>query len=222
MSNLSDFMGGGGGLIVKRELFTSSGTWTKPADIIGEQVWVTMIGGGSAGNGPSSTYANGGNSGQFVQRLPVNVASETSVSVTVGAGGVGSSTDGGAGGVSSFGALVSCSGGAAPVDSYRGNSDNSGGALGGLDYQNNDTVCEGTSPGGVFGGPPGLSRSNIGAGAGGLVLDGSGTRADQSGSSDFAGGGSGYGAGSGAQDAGVADVDDGAPGAVMIEWLESV
>ena len=222
MSNLSDFMGGGGGLIVKRELFTANGTWTKPAGLKGGQVWVTMIGGGSAGNGSSSTEANGGNSGQFVQRLPVNVASETSVSVTVGAGGVGTGAVGGAGGVSSFGALVSCSGGVAPSALYRGNSDNSGGALGGLDFGSYGMVIGGTSPGGVFGGPPGLSRPNIGAGAGGLVLDGSGTTADQSGSNSFAGGGSGYGAGSGGHDSGASDSDDGAPGAVMIEWLEAV
>ena len=217
-----EFQTASGGLILKRQLFTSSGTWTKSADLKGGQVWITAIGGGSAGNGSLSDYVNGGNSGQFVQRLPVNVASETSVSVTVGAGGVVTSSVGEAGGVSSFGALVSCSGGVAPADLYVGNSDNSGGALGGLDLGNTETVCEGTSPGGVFGGPPGLSRPGFGAGAGGLVLDGSGTTADQSGWSSVAGGGSGYGAGSGGHDSGASDSDDGAPGAVMIEWLEAV
>ena len=209
----------GAGGIARREIFTEDGTWTKPDGLIGEQVWVTAIGGGGSG---AVDGGNGGGSGQFVQRLPVDVEGVSSVAVTVGDGGEavvepGESTDGNPGQPSSFGALVSVSGatGIASGSNY----DYGDGAPGMSQFS--DTSPAG-SPGGVFGSSGGFrNTSNRGAGAGGLAIDGSGV----SGGSDSllaATGGLGYGAGGGGSSSTSGTSGAGAPGVVMVEWIEEV
>lgn len=58
MAKLSDLTAGGGGslTLLSRQVFTTSGTWTKPA-VAGKQVRV-IVGGGGGGSGGAST--NGG------------------------------------------------------------------------------------------------------------------------------------------------------------------
>jgi hypothetical protein len=51
-------------IVEKRQLFTSSGTWTRPAAMVGNPI-ITMIGGGASGNKGSGTYL-GGDGGQYV------------------------------------------------------------------------------------------------------------------------------------------------------------
>jgi hypothetical protein len=61
-----------------------------------------------------------------------------------------------------------------------------------------------------------------GGGGGGLVLDDSGVMAGES-RNGAASGGTGYGAGSGSGDSDVTDTSyPGAPGAVLVEWMEKV
>ena len=219
MSNLSDFMGGGGGLIVKRELFTANGTWTKPAGLVGGQCWITAIGGGGSGAGKSYTgeiAGAGGGSGFFVERFPVDVSGTSSETVTIGAGAAGGISSGSSGATTSFGSIVSVIGGEG--GRYGANLE---GALGGRDGGSSGGSGIPAFPG--KGDTGGMNyRGYGGGGGGGLVLDNSGVMAGES-RNNAALGGTGYGAGSGSGDSDVTDTSyPGASGAVLIEWLEKV
>lgn len=109
MSLLTQFTGGG--LILRQQIITTTGTWTRPAKMAGNTVWLTMTGGGCSG-GYAIAYG-GGWSGQFVIRVPVDIGSLASVACTVGAGGAAPSSAAApnAGAPSSFGAFISVVGG---------------------------------------------------------------------------------------------------------------
>lgn len=85
----------GGGLQPYEQLFTSSGTWTKPAGV--KSVEVTIVG---ASGGCASTYA-ASSAGGYYKRF-IDVSNVSSVAVTVGAGG----GQGATGGSSSFGTIT--------------------------------------------------------------------------------------------------------------------
>lgn len=103
---------GAGGGLQSVQVFTSSGTWTRPSGIT--KVFVLCQGAGGGGGGAFSTeaIAGGGASGGLGQKL-VDVSAIPSVTVTVGSGGAGGVGDnnGSTGGTSSFGAHVSATGG---------------------------------------------------------------------------------------------------------------
>jgi len=221
MSLLSTFTGGGGSSLVKyqAQLFTSSGTFTLPAKLVGDTVQVTMIGGG--GSGASYPTGNGdswgGNGGESMQQIPtVIVASQT---VTIGAGGAGVSGAGGnAGGSTSFGSKTVAGGGGGASTTYPSHI---GGSFGGTRWSSL-MIAFATSQGGPFGGSGGTSNLNYnyaGAGGGGLVLDDSGTTGGEQ-SVYTASGGVGYGAGGAASTSSTSGA--GASGAVLVEWMEEV
>ena len=213
-----EFQTASGGAILRRQLFTANGTWTKPDKIVGDQVFITAIGGGGSGN--SSSFELGGCSGAYITRLPVDVSGTSSETITVGAGGAlvngaGTDTAGNAGAPSSFGTLVSVDGAVAAGSS----------AL----YV---SILEGQNPGcfngrflstipGVFGAPiaPNVGTSGRGLGGSGLLLDTSGIKGGDAGIGSP--GGNGYGAGGGSRDQSN-DSGAGAPGAILVEWLEKV
>lgn len=110
--NLSSLLGGG--MILRQQLFTASGTWSRPAKMAGSTVWVTIIGGGASGR-PSATATSrrGGNGGQYRIQVGVDIGAANSVACTVGTGGaIPSANDTeNAGSASSFGAFLTALGG---------------------------------------------------------------------------------------------------------------
>ena len=219
MSALSDFIGGGGGLIVRRQLFTANGTWTKPDKLVGGQVFVTAIGGGGSGN--SSSSGLGGCSGAYIIRFPVDVSGTTSESITVGAGGAlinggGINTAGNAGSPSSFGSLVSVDGAVAAGNSDLYVSFLEGQNPGSRDGNNMASIS------GPFGATIAAYSGTNGSAVGGsgLLLNTTGKRAGNAANVANFSGGNGYGAGGGARGTNSTDSGAGASGAVLVEWLE--
>lgn len=186
--------------------FTTSGTWTPPANITGnEEVYVQVWGGGGGGGNCTSSASTcgsggGGGGGYTEGHFPLSILG-SSVSVTVASSVTASTT----GNNSSFGSFLTAYGGGA--GSTQGNAGAGGGGGGG-----GNTSAGGygvTSTGGVgggFGGGAASSNSSTGFGgaggsnsAGGLAsVYGGGSGAGNTGSNSSTGGTSIYGGGGGA------------------------
>ena len=143
----------GGGGYASTQVFTSSGTWTKPSGI--KLVRVVVTGGGGAGKGNyANNSAGGGGGGTAIKTI--DVTSISSVTVTIGAGGA-SSQDGGvaapSGSASSFGSHCSGGGGGG------GNNWTAGGAGG--SGSSGDVNIKGTMGHGYW---QGLNQVNGGGG----------------------------------------------------------
>ncbi len=134
------------------QIFTSSGTYTKPAGLVAAIVEVCGGGGGGGGGAatgdPRSWASGGGGGASTVRRLLASSIGATET-VTVGAGGAaGASTGGagGAGGTSSFGALVDAPGGGGGAGAVSASTSYTGGA-GGAAGSAGDVFFRGSSGG---------------------------------------------------------------------------
>ena len=124
---------------VDRQIFTSSGTWTRPANAIRIFVQVQAAGGGSGGvaatGSGQAACAPGGGGGEYAEGWLTPATAGASVAVTVGAGGTAGAAGanaGGDGGSSSFGALITCNGGpGSSGGTVTGSSQSQGGPNGG-------------------------------------------------------------------------------------------
>ncbi|WP_414880798.1 glycine-rich domain-containing protein [Pseudomonas brassicacearum] len=97
-----------------RQVFKVPGvfTWKVPSGVT--KVWVEVIGGGGGGARYKTLPGPSGGAGGGIARKLYDLGGQTSVTVTVGAGGIGALVDGGAGtagGTSSFGNAVAATGG---------------------------------------------------------------------------------------------------------------
>src|ERR1035441_9804137 len=99
----------------RAQVFTASGTWYLPDGVT--VVDVTCVGGGGGGGGAlySGTLgagAGGGGGGFAVRGEDIPVTGNVTVTIGIaGTAGTGAPTNGGAGGTSSFGSLLSAYGG---------------------------------------------------------------------------------------------------------------
>lgn len=138
-------------------VFTANGTWTKPSGIT--KILVKVVGGGGSGSGVGENGAAGG----YSEKL-IDVASITSVNVTIGAGSTASTyyaNTAGAGSASSFGSFISCSGGNGGNQSHQ-----HCGGLPGLGTGGDFNMYGGGGNGHMYwSGPPGGSSYWGGAGA---------------------------------------------------------
>jgi len=107
----------GGTLTVSQQVFTASGTWTKPSNLVAALIELVGGGGGSGGceatgTGESNGGAGGG-AGGYSRKLVLTASLGSTETVTIGAAGAagGSGTAGGTGGTTSFGAHCSATGG---------------------------------------------------------------------------------------------------------------
>lgn len=162
--------------------FTADGTWTKPSGTdSGSLVYVQMWGGGGGGggranNGGGTSGGGGGGGGAYIEGWFLASALGSTVSVTVGTGGAGS-TVGAVGGNSVFSNLTAYGGGGG-----NGHNQDTGRAAGG----GGGTTSVGSVGGATTGG------------AGGGLLGGAGGVGGSSGADSGFGGGGGCGQAGGA------------------------
>ena len=173
------------------EEITTSKTWTVPAGVT--QIQVRLFGGGGSG-----TYSGGG--GGHMAYGEFDVSAGTKYAITIGAGGVNSSTSadsGNSGGSTSFGDLLVAYGGEG-CSSNKGGSGGTGGCGCDTRWSGNCTGGDGSYGGGGGGDVPGLGGVYGGYGGAVGVDSGcgkfTGDSAGQSLLSHCGGGGGGYGA----------------------------
>lgn len=185
---------GGGGKDPTIQVFTSSDTWTKPANC--KRIKIIITGGGSGGSGgiTDCAFSYGGSPGASGGTVigVMNVESTSTVSVTIGAGGaggVGYTGIGSNGGASSFSSFTA-NGGISNSSVYNGPS--IGGAASGGSIN-----IKGSGQGAIYLGGSGTAGAPSYWGGGGISRGGGGANAEVYGSGGGAGIGN-YGGGYGA------------------------
>ena len=189
------------------QVFTSSGTYTKPAGLTFAKVTVVGGGGGGGGSNGANATGGGGSGGGAAIKIIAAASLGATETVTCGAGGTaGANTGGtgGSGGTSSFGSHCSATGGGAGV-----------GATGNAGYSN----ASGTGSSGDLNMSGGLGM--IGdpvstySGSGGSSILGGGGRGGLGGAGSTPAAGYGGGGGGGAALLALGGV--GAAGVVIVE-----
>lgn len=118
-----------GGKAADQQVFTSSGTWTKPSGFGAKAIALVQCWGGGGGGSRSASTSNlsGGGGGQYSELIILLSSLGSTETVTIGAGGAGrtaSTGDGTAGGNTTFGSWLTGYGGG-------GGSQSGHGAIGG-------------------------------------------------------------------------------------------
>ncbi len=177
------------GGLKSRQIFTSSGVWTKPSGITTIKVQVQGSGGGGG------KWQTSGGAGGYGEKL-IDVTSISSEIVTIGEPGTGGENATSPGGTVSFGSHVTATGGQPRAGSANNNAGTGGNCSGGdinmkgggglVSHDGESTMCSGGGASFFGGGPPGRYNTtpqdgNIDGGAygtGGAAADGSGDGGD--------------------------------------------
>lgn len=167
-------------------IFLSTGTWTKPLGLTGnEEVFVRCWGGGGGGGkavaAPNDSAGGGGGGGSYVEGRYRLDELPSSVSVTIGAGGASEI----AGGNTTFGSYLTAFGGAKGV-SAADNQFHAGGGGGGI-------ISAGSTGQTTTGGTGGSPAGGVAGGLSGFGGGGGGNTNDNAGASFWGGGGGGGG-----------------------------
>jgi hypothetical protein len=158
----ADLPAGGTGKAADQQIFTSSGTWTKPSGF-GAKAYVLIEAWGAGGGGSRDSASNqdGGGGGAYKRRLILLSSLGATETVTIGARGVGRTGSDGAGtsgGSTTVGSLLTAYGGAGGPDGDAGGSGGGYYSVGG----------NGVSDGDCFTGGHGASSSiSVGRGVNG-------------------------------------------------------
>lgn len=232
--SLSTFLGINDSRVI---IVTTSQTITIPE-------WVTEIyvsgcaggGGGGGGGGGDTTYygagGGGGGAGESIIKRKFTVPAGASLSITIGAAGVGANSsvgtgnDGNAGGNTVIGNLITLTGGGGGKGGF--NTPTSGGTIGGgkggTGYPNGASGSDGILTAGTAAGGVGSSTPFGGGGGNGRAVTIAAAESDGVNAYGYGSGGGGGGGkygnasmGGGATAAGGSG-GNGAPGIVIIEW----
>ena len=211
---------GGGGIIIAKQVFTASGTYTPTADM--ECCIIECVGGGGSGGAASTSAANefmgggGGGGGAYARKIAQAVDIGSSQVVTIGLGGGGSAGGGSGlpGSATSLGTLCVANGGQGGQDAYSGYIPYGGlGGTGGT----GDVLCDGGAGGPGCYNQGGSTFMRPGSG-GNSVLGGGGQGCPTTNGVGQVGGAYGGGAGGSASyaGAGLAGGNAGGNGVVII------
>tara|TARA_R110002153_G_scaffold41666_7_gene118755 strand:+ start:1553 stop:3190 length:1638 start_codon:yes stop_codon:yes gene_type:complete len=187
------FQAAAGGGYNSMQVFTSTGTWSRPSGVTKVIVIVTAGGGGGGGTPNDSQRGGGAGGGTAIETIDVSGTSSAAVTVgAAGAAGAAGGNDGGAGGASSFASFCSATGGAGGEGSSGTGSDiaaTAGGTGSGGDinlkggdayYFARSAVANWGGPptgGGSYWGPGGVGQyrgSSVGGGTSGTYGSGGG------------------------------------------------
>lgn len=217
---------GGKPLILKEQRFDASGTWNVPTGIMGRQVFLTGVGGGSSG-GRSHDYTSysAGGAGMACMALPMTLLPGiTSVAITVGAGGAAPTQDGDYGDIGSstyFGNFLRIRGAGQDLTSYMRGADHYGLANLEHGYRNGFFISGGD--GGSAGGHSGKDCKDTGYKGGeafGNNVSGGGASAFADGGDNSSRDGTLGSGGAGVRDTYVAG--KGGDGFLIVQWFEQL
>lgn len=203
--------------VLKKEIFTSSGTFTTPSATVASTVFkFTVTGGGGGGSGGLTAGAGGGAGGTAIYWAS-GLAASTGYTVTIGAAGTAGSSGGGAGGNGGDSTVVlgvtTITGGGGTGGSGSGNAPVGG--AGGSATNGDINITGGSGTCGSW-----SAQLNTGGTGGTSFWGGGGTGGSTSGSTNAGATGASYGSGGGGNSGGaIAAGGAGKAGVVQVEWV---